>query len=125
MILYDKAEGDLQFEEFWSRATAFLKDSLAQTRESREERLFISNWRPGKGFTDERFPVRDADPEKITCLSIHAGKTIDIPKDDMATLYTLWDDYLQGAVSKIEVVEKVPRTTYAISLMKYLKESVS
>jgi hypothetical protein len=90
----------------------------------REDRLFVANWKQDKGFVDEKFPVRNAAPEKITCLTIHAGKPIDIPRDDMATLYDIWDDFLGGQTARIEVVEKVPRTTYAISLMKYLKDNV-
>jgi hypothetical protein len=42
----------------------------------------------------------------------------------MATLYSLWDGYNRGLVSRFEIVEKVPRTTYAISLMKFLMEIV-
>lgn len=114
----------MQFDEFWVRAVDFLKGGLSGQKQEREESLFISNWRPDKGFLDEKFPVREVLPEKITCLTIHAGKPVEIPKDDMATLYDVWDDFLSGQTARIEVVEKVPRTTYAISLMKYLKDNV-
>jgi hypothetical protein len=93
--------------------------------DDRGEHIFVSNWRPDKGFLDEKFPIRDVTEDRIACLTIHAGKPVDIPKSDMETLYSLWDDFLGGSVSKLEVVELVPRTTYAISLMKYLKESIN
>ena len=115
----------MQFDEFWSRAISFLKNGLDRSRNGREDRLFITGWRAGKGFTDEKFPVRDINDEKITCLTIHAGKPIEVPREDMETLYSLWDEYINGTVSKLEVVEKVPRTTYAIALMKYLKEGIA
>jgi hypothetical protein len=115
----------LQFDEFWSKAVSFLKTSLDQLEEDRIEKLFVSSWRAGRGFSDEKFPVRKVEFDKIICLSIHAGKAIEIPRNDMATLYTLWDDYIRGQLSRFEIVEKVPRTTYAISLMKFLKESIN
>lgn len=114
----------MQFDEFWSKAIDFLKGILTDRKQDREERLFISNWRPDRGFVDEKFPVREVGPEKITCLTIHAGKPVEIPKDDMATLFDIWDDFLSGQTPRIEVVDKIPRTTYAISLMKYLKDNV-
>lgn len=114
----------MRFDDFWPLAIAILKDKIAKNDQGREENFFISSWRPDKGFSDEKFPVRGATLERITCLTIHAGKPIEIPISDMATLYDLWDDYINGAVSRIEVVEKVPRTAYAISLMKFLKESI-
>jgi len=114
----------LQFDEFWSNSMELLKSELGDNGQGREERLFVVGWRPDRGFTDEKFPVREAAADKITCLTIHAGKPIEIPKDDMAALYELWDDFISGQMARIEVVEKVPRTTYAISLMKYLKDNV-
>ncbi len=114
----------MQFDEFWSRAVDLLKDELSAPKDDREKLFFVSNWRPDRGFLDEKFPVREVGPEKITCLTIHAGKPVEIPKDDMATLYGVWEDFLSGQTARIEVVEKVPRTTYAISLMKYLKDNV-
>lgn len=115
----------MQFDDFWSKAVSYLKNILARSGENRGEHIFISNWRADKGFLDEKFPIRDATDDRIECLTIHAGKPVEIPKNDMETLYSLWDEYLSGSVSKLEVVEQVPRTTYAISLMKYLKESVN
>jgi hypothetical protein len=113
-----------QFDQFWSRAVEYLKSELGEQRPGREERLFVANWRPDRGFLEEKFAVRDVGAEKITCVTIFGGKPVDIPRDDMATLYNLWDDFLSGRMARIEVVEKVPRTTYAISLMKYLKDNV-
>jgi len=115
----------LQFDDFWSKGISYLKNLLAKSGEDRGERIFISSWRADRGFLDEKFPIRNATDDHIECLSIHAGKTIDIPKTDMETLYSLWDEYIAGTVSKLEVVEKVPRTTYAIALMKYLKENAN
>ena len=115
----------MRFDEFWSRAIAHLKNYIDHERSRREARLFVSSWHLGKGFTDEKFPVRDVTPEKITCLTIHAGKAIDIPRTDMATLCSIWDEYVQGMISRLEIVEKIPRPLYAISLMKFLKESIN
>ena len=115
----------MQFDDFWTKAISFLKNHLDQSRNGREEKVFITNWRAGKGFSDEKFPVREIGPDKITCLTIHAGKPVDIPREDMEILYSIWDEYINGSVSKLEVVEKVPRTTYAISLMKYFKEIIA
>jgi len=115
----------LQFDDFWAKAIAQLKIRLKKSGDDRGEHIFVTNWRPDKGFLDEKFPIRDATEDRIECLSIHAGKSIEIPRDDMETLYSMWDEFLVGSISKLEVVENVPRTTYAISLMKYLKESIN
>jgi hypothetical protein len=115
----------LQFDEFWAKAISLLRDKLKRSGADRGEHIFISNWRPDKGFLDEKFPIRDVTEERIECLSIHAGKPIEIPRDDMETLFNMWDDFLTGQISKLEVVENVPRTAYAISLMKYFKENTN
>lgn len=114
----------MQFDEFWARAITFLKDKVNAANVGREEKLIVASWTAGKAFTDEKFPVHDANQDKITCLTIHAGKPIDIPRSDMETLYGMWDDFVQGGITRIEIVEKVPRTTYALSLMKYLKDNI-
>ena len=115
----------MQFDEFWAKAISQLKNKIKRPGNDRGEHFFISSWRPDKGFLDEKFPIRDVTEDRIECLSIHAGKPIEIPRDDMETLYGMWDDFLTGEISKLEVVENVPRTTYAISLMKFLKENVN
>jgi hypothetical protein len=114
----------LQFDDFWSKSIDFLRGKLEADGQGREQKLFISNWRPDKDLSHEAFPIRDIAPDKLTCLTIHAGKSIEIPRDNMATLYELWDDFLDGRTPRIEIVEKVPRTTYAISIMKYLKDNI-
>jgi hypothetical protein len=114
----------LQFDDFWSQSIDSIKRELEKNKAEPGEKLLISNWRPDKGFIDEKFPIREASADKITCLTIHAGKPIEIPRDEMAVLFDLWEDFLSGHTARIEVVEKVPRTTYAISLMKYLKDNV-
>jgi hypothetical protein len=114
----------LQFDEFWARAVAFLKDKVNAAKIETEEKLIVASWTAGKGFADEKFAVHDANQDKIACLTIHAGKPIDIPRSDMESLYGMWDDFVQGRTTRIEIVEKVPRTTYALSLMKYLKDNI-
>jgi hypothetical protein len=114
----------LQFDEFWARAVAFLKDKVDAAKVETEKKLIIASWTGGKSFTDEKFAVQDASQDKITCLTIHAGKPIDISRSDMEILYGMWDDFVQGRTARIEIVEKVPRTTYALSLMKYLKDNI-
>lgn len=69
--------------------------------------------------------MHEAQPEKIVCRTVHSGKTVDIRRGDMATLYSLWDRFLQGDITRLEIAERLPRTQYAISLMKYLKEKIS
>ena len=115
----------MRFEDFWSRAVALLKEKTDSLKEEREEKLFVATWTVRKGFAADKFPVRDVSSEKITCLTIHAGKPVELPKSDMEILYNNWDDYVQGQASRLEIVEKVPRTTYALSLMKYLKDNVT
>jgi hypothetical protein len=114
----------LQFDEFWHKAVIYLKNDIDNKRLQREDHLFIDSWRAGKGFIGEKFAVRDATPEKITCITVHAGKEIDIPRSDMAILYNLWDDYVKRGVSRLEIAEWIPRMRYAISLMKYLRERI-
>lgn len=112
----------MDFEEFWGRAIEFLRSQIAA---SDERKFVVENWRPESGATGERFPLTEATPETITCLSIYASKEIKLPREDMAALYEMWDDYLSGEATRMDLIEKIPRPTYCVAVMKLLKDNIS
>ena len=110
----------MDFEEFWAIGIKFLKTGI-----SGEDKYIISDWRVDGDNSGLEFPVVDANPRDIRCLSIHASKDITIPKADMKKLYDMWDSYRGGNVSRMEILEKIPRPAYCVSLMKRLKDHIN
>jgi len=43
----------------------------------------------------------------------------------MEALYDMWEDYINREVSRMDIIENVPRPTYCVALMKILKDNVS
>jgi hypothetical protein len=112
----------LNFEEFWQAAIEYLQSQIAA---SDRGELVVDNWRPDIGATGERFPVTEAGDETIKCLTIYASKEIKLPREDMASLYEMWDDYLSGEATRMDLIEKIPRPTYCVAVMKLLKDNIS
>ena len=112
----------MNFEEFWERAIEFL---AAQIAASDGGKFIVDNWRPESGATGERFPLTEASDEAIKCLSIYASKEIKLPREDMASVYEMWDDYLSGEATRMDLIEKIPRPTYCVAVMKLLKDNIS
>ncbi len=112
----------MNFEEFWEEAIEFLQSRIAG---SEGQRIIVDNWRPESGATGERFPVTEASEESIKCLSIHASKEIKLPREDMASVHEMWDDYLSGEATRMDLIEKIPRPTYCVAVMKLLKDNIS
>jgi hypothetical protein len=112
----------LNFEEFWEKAIEFLASQIAA---SDEGKLVVDNWRPESGATGERFPVTEATAEAIKCQSIYASKEIKLPREDLASVYEMWDDYLSGEATRMDLIEKIPRPTYCVAVMKFLKDNIS
>lgn len=113
----------MDFEIFWAMGIKTLRDFIAVPGEG--GRCPVERWGMHTGLTGQKFPVVEADPREIKCLSINASRRISIPKTDMKKLYDVWDDYVEGKISRMDIIEKIPRPTYCVSLMKHLKEKVS
>jgi len=112
----------MDFEEFWAIGIKLLKTGISASSDGNN--YFINTWRADKEEVSQRFPVVDASPRGIGCLSIHASKNITIPKNDMKLLYDIWDSYVDGKISRMDIIEKIPRPTYCVSLMKHLKDKI-
>ncbi|UCE65991.1 MAG: hypothetical protein JSU85_14225 [Candidatus Zixiibacteriota bacterium] len=113
----------MDFERFWAVGIKTLRDCVDGCSE--EEKYFVKRWCVHTEDTGQMFPLVEANPREIKCLSINASRSISIPKSDMKKLYEIWDDYIDGKVSRMQIIEKVPRPTYCVSLMKYLRDKVS
>lgn len=112
----------MDFEEFWAIGIKLLKTGISTS--PGDNTYFINTWRADKEEVSQKFPVVDASTRSISCLSIHASKEIAIPKNDMMLLYEMWDSYIDGKVSRMDIIEKILRPTYCVSLMKYLKDNI-
>jgi len=112
----------MDFEKFWAMGIKTLRDFIASP--ANEKSYLVERWGMHTGLTGQKFPVVDADPREIKCLSINASRKISIPKSDMKKLYDVWDDYIGGKISRMDIIERVPRPTYCVSLMKHLKEKI-
>jgi hypothetical protein len=112
----------LGFEEFWQAAIEFLNSQISA---SEGGRFLVDNWKPETETTGERFPVTEAAYDMIKCLSIYASKEIRLPREDMASVYEMWDDYLSGEATRMDLIEKIPRPTYCVAVMKLLKDNIS
>ena len=113
----------MDFEKFWAVGIKSLRDRVAGCSE--KEKYFVKRWCMHTGDTDQKFPVEEATPRGINCLSINASKKITIPKSDIKKLYDVWEGYIDGRVSRMEIIEKIPRPTYCVSLMKHLRDKIS
>jgi hypothetical protein len=113
----------VDFEIFWARGIKTLRD-FATAAENGKSHL-VERWCMHTGLTGQKFPVVDADPREIKCLSINASRRISIPKSDMKKLYDVWDSYVDGKITRMRIIETVPRPTYCVSLMKHLKDKIT
>jgi hypothetical protein len=113
----------MDFETFWAVGIKRLQDSIAESGDN--HKYHIGNWRADKGPLGQKIAVVEADPRQIRCLSINASRDIIIPKADMNRLYELWDRYCSGEIGRMEIIENIPRPTYCVSVMKYLKSAVA
>jgi hypothetical protein len=112
----------MDFERFWAIGIKSLRDRVADC--GGEKFHHVERWCVHTGETDQKFPVIEANPREIKCLSINASKNISIPKSDMKKLYDVWEMYIDGRVTRMEIIERIPRPTYCVSLMKHLKDDV-
>jgi len=112
----------MDFERFWAIGIKSLRDCVAVR--NGEEDHYVERWCVHTGETDQKFPVIEANPREIKCLSINASKNISIPKSDMKKLFDIWESYIDGRISRMEIIERIPRPTYCVSLMKYLRDKV-
>lgn len=112
----------MTFEEFWQKGIDLLRTKISDPGGNK---IVIDNWRADRGLSGQRFPLVKASDGGIKCLSIHASKEINIPKEDMEVLYGMWGDYLSGEVNRMDIIDSIPRPAYCLSLMKYLKDNVS
>lgn len=113
----------MDFEIFWARGIKILCDSISSPEDGKGHP--VERWGMHTGATGQTFPVVDASPRDIKCLSINASRKISIPKSDMKKLYDIWDRYIGGELTRMDIIETVPRPTYCVSLMKHLKEKIS
>ena len=111
----------MDFDIFWTKSISFLQGKITES----DGKFIVKNWRIDKDNLPEEFPVTEANDNEIVCLSIFASKKISIVKDDMEALYDMWEDYINREVSRMDIIENVPRPTYCVALMKILKDNVS
>jgi hypothetical protein len=112
----------MDFERFWAMGIKILRDFVAATENGKNH--LVERWGMHTGLTGQKFPIVDADPREIKCLSMNASKKISIPKSDMKRLYDVWESYVDGKITRMRIIEIVPRPTYCVSLMKHLKEKI-
>lgn len=109
----------MNFAEFWTLAIERLRNELS----SSGNEISLQNWKPKTGHTGEKFQVVGAADDGIDCVTIYGGKKINLPKEDMEALYGMWDDYLTGEATRMDLIDAVPRPVYCAAVMKYLKDS--
>lgn len=112
----------MNFDDFWKKGIDFLQSKIAGAG---DDGLAVDNWRTDNGATGERFRIVGAESDQINCLSIYASKKIGLPREDMEILYEMWDRYLAGDITRMDLIDNVPRPAYCVSVMKLLKDNVS
>lgn len=112
----------MNFDDFWQKSITHLKEKMSASEA--DKRVIIDNWRSDKGLTGERFAVVEAQKDGIKCLTIHASREITLPREDMEMLYGMWDDYLSGRTTRMDLIDCIPRPTYCVAVMRFLKDSI-
>jgi len=113
----------MDFTEFWQKGIDHISAKLGDSGE--DGKVILEAWNPDKGFTGEKFPVVGATPNGVKCLSIYASKPINVPPEDMEELYGMWDSYLAGEATRLDLIESIPRPVYCVAVMKFLKDNIS
>jgi hypothetical protein len=112
----------MSFERFWHKGIGYLNDRLSGDDDTD---LVVENWKTPGGHTGEKFQVVSAEDDGIKCLSIYASKEILLPREDMEVLFGMWDGYLSGDVTRLDLIDAIPRPAYCVAMMKLLKDNIN
>ncbi len=113
----------MKFDDFWDKGVELLRAGMENSADG--GKYIVDIWTSDKGIQPLKFPVIDADSEEIRCLSIYASKEMALTKEDMEALYDIWDDYVSGEATRMDIIESVPRPTYCVAIMKLWKDKIS
>lgn len=116
----------MHFEQFWSQSVEFLNERIRGARENGAELFVIPNWSADGRVRFPVVPIYSASRREIVCGLVGNGnREVNVPKSLLKTFYEkCWTAYKTGELNRGELRDRPDtqrKTTYLISLMKFLE----
>ena len=80
----------------------------------------ITNWTQHSELVGDEFNICAVDARFIEIDSPGAKNSQRVPKDDLAAVYELWDDYIAGQVQRSEIRELTRFSKYIVSILHHI-----
>ena len=83
----------------------------------------IQNWSADKGYTGERFQIKDVEPSSITIEADGTSVPRQVAKSEFQKIFADWPAYRMGTARQNVPRDKSKNTTYILSILHWQETS--
>ena len=84
----------------------------------------IQNWSADKGYTGERFQIKDVEPSSVTIEADGTSIPRQVAKSEFRKIFADWPAYRVGTIRRSALRDKSKNTTYILSLLHWRETSL-
>jgi hypothetical protein len=86
---------------------------------------FVKNWNARRGYTGGGFQIRGVDDAAVIVQAGQMGQERRVSRGDFQRVFTLWDAYNQGTMSRSELGKVSQNTTYILRILHWREETLN